>query len=183
MPARSAFFAGDYTGCCEAASRESSTAEVRSIWFRALLNLGQFEEARKLIKGTTGALDLALSLYATGFPLRNEPNNNNYEWNRLIVQAEAVGGVEGEQNEAAVILSIIYSWAGKLEDAYRLASQSTLLEAQLLLVTFCLKLGRIDIAERKLEKLGRLHKDEVAFQLVEAELAISKVGGENYGTF
>ncbi|PJF18132.1 HAD phosphatase, family IIIA [Paramicrosporidium saccamoebae] len=170
MSAVSAYFAGDYVACCSVAATESSTGVVRSVWFRACVQCGRHSEARSLAKGN-GALDAALLLYLDAFPLRHDKQAN---WTDITSRAEKVGSLEGDRDEVAVILSIIHSWADQLEDAYRLASQSSSLEAQLLTVAYLAMINRFDLAERRLEKLKNAHVDNLAFQLVEAEVALRR---------
>lgn len=47
---------------------------------------------------------------------------------------------------------------------------------QLLLVTILVKIGRSDLAQAKLAKLKKNFLDEVAFQMVESEVALSRGG-------
>jgi tetratricopeptide (TPR) repeat protein len=169
VSSQSAFFAGDYAACVEAASLESSTAEARSLWCRALVHLGRFNDAKSVAKNNS-ALDRALYVYADAFSHRNNSLDSS-----MLSKLEAASALEGDRDEAAVILATVYNWAGYREEAFRLASQSASLEGQLLLVTILISLGRFDLAERKLEKLKKAHVDKIAFQLVEAELALNKV--------
>jgi hypothetical protein len=172
VSASTCYFAGDYTGCCDAATLESSSASVRSIWFRACLHLNRLSDARNLAKGS-GALDAALLLYLEAFPMRNDENSN---WSNILSKAEEAGSLEGDRDEVAIILSNIYAWAGQLEDVYRLASQSSTLEAQLLTVQYLATIGRFDLAEKRLEKLKKSHVDNIAFQIMEAELGLRRGG-------
>ena len=48
----------------------------------------------------------------------------------------------------------------------------------MMVVSYLTKIHRFDLADRKLEKLRRTLQDTVAFQLVEAEVALMK-GGKN----
>lgn len=166
------FFSGNYVACCEQAPLESSSAMVRSVWFRSCVHLGRVAEAKSLAKGP-GALDAALLLFLEGFPHRDAVEFN---WDGLLERAEEAGTREGDRDEAAVILSIVYGWAGRLEVAYRLAAQSTAVEGQLLLVSYQAKVGRFDLAGGKLERLKAAHVDEIAYQLVEAEVAMRRGG-------
>lgn len=170
-----AFFTGDYKRCCDLAAAEPISQETKSYWFRALLHLGHLDEALSLAP-TDGALDAALRLYASTHALRNSQGHSSEGWNEgIFAEAERVAGLEGDRDAAAVLLAIVYSWSGRLEEAYRVAVQSASLEAQLLLVTFLAQIRRFDLAERKMERLKQAFVEDVAFQLVEAQLALQKV--------
>lgn len=172
---QAAFFTGDYQRCCDLATAEALTGDVKSLWVRSLLHLGQFDEALSLAS-SEGALDSALRLYASTFPLRNSEGRTKDGWNEgIFAETERVTGLEGDRDEAAVLLAIVYSWGGRLGEAYRVAAQSASLEAQLLLVSFLTQIGRFDLAEEKMERLKRVFVEHVAFQLVEAQLTLQKV--------
>ncbi len=166
------FYSGDYVGACEEARGAALTAETRSAWFRALVQLGRSEEAEETLAAGPGALDYALRLYARAHTIKEEPRA---DWTPLLEQIDEITGLEGDRDESAYLLATVCSWAGQNEQAYHLASQSAAMEAQLLLVTILARIGRFDLVEKRMEKLRRFFGDQVAYQLVEAQMSLEKV--------
>lgn len=121
-----AFFCGDYRACVVAASREAPSADVKCLWFRALVECGCVGEARAIAGVAGDLLDEALLLYADAHALRGVPDDP--QWMAVLARAARVQNLSGDRDAAAVVLSIVYCWAGQLEDAYRLASQSATVE-------------------------------------------------------
>lgn len=123
---RNAYFAGDYPKCCELARKDPHNAEVRSLAFRGLLELGRYDEAKTLTQGRDGALDQSLLLYASTHPSRD---GSSFNWSEALASADSIMALEGDRDESAVILALVYSWAEDYEKAYHLAAQSSALEA------------------------------------------------------
>lgn len=141
-----AFFCGDYGACVmrgetrgdmrggmraetKAETRAETRAEIKSLSFRALIQCGSETEARAMVGGADGALDAldeALLLYADAHALRCAQDDP--QWAAVLARAARAQELGGDRDAAAAVLSIVYCWAGQLEDAYWLASQSTTLE-------------------------------------------------------
>ncbi len=132
--AKSKFYLGDYEGCLQVIKNSFGTnlsGEIKSIWFRSLIHLGQFDEANSRISpATESALDKALLIYAALWPLRHVLGSGHQKIGKRESQLlEAATGLTEERDEAAVILALIYNWMNDLSEAYRLAAASPTLEA------------------------------------------------------
>lgn len=129
-----AYYSGAYEQCTREVARASTNVENKSYLIRSLICLNRIPEARSLLK-PPNLLDEALLLWSEGYSLRGDKNNVT-KWSPILMKANLVKEKLGEQPEVGVevepevaaLLSAIYSWAGKLEEAYALAAGSPTLE-------------------------------------------------------
>ncbi len=134
---------GSYAKIATFQSAPQNLPTAKSLLFRGLIEAGKEREAVSLASGG-GFLDSALLLYGEAFRCRNFKENNAV-WSDILGKAEFIAGMSSQdahhgspsshgdggsdRDEAALILAIINSWAGKLDTAFHLAGQASTFEA------------------------------------------------------
>jgi len=75
-----------------------------------------------------------------------------------------------------VIAATIYAAEGNIDEAIRIANQSTTLEGKALLVQLYLQINRLDVADKEFAAMSQLDEDATLTQLTGAWLGIHKGG-------